>query len=210
MNKKAFTLAEILIVLGIIGIVAELTIPTLMNNVQDKVYKVAYKKAFSEASQALMSANNQDLTVDIGTDSWNHSNNFAAIMNQFKTSKQCLSNNTSDCWDSTGELMGLAYSSGGPGGSEYAFIDNSGTAWTLLSGLEGRIGIDTNGFKKPNEYGKDRFVIVMQDANNAYVGTPAKIVPWGDEGNATNGNICYHNKCDKPGNHYYGTSWLYN
>ena len=30
--KKAFTLAEVLITLGIIGVVAALTIPTLVNN----------------------------------------------------------------------------------------------------------------------------------------------------------------------------------
>ena len=32
-NKKAFTLAEVLITLGIIGVVAAMTIPTLMTNI---------------------------------------------------------------------------------------------------------------------------------------------------------------------------------
>lgn len=34
--KKAFTLAEVLITLGIIGVVAALTIPTLVNNYRKK------------------------------------------------------------------------------------------------------------------------------------------------------------------------------
>lgn len=32
MNKKAFTLAEVLITLGIIGVVAALTMPTVIQN----------------------------------------------------------------------------------------------------------------------------------------------------------------------------------
>ena len=43
--RLAFTLAEVLITLGIIGIVAEMTIPTLMNNVQDQAFKAAWKKS---------------------------------------------------------------------------------------------------------------------------------------------------------------------
>ena len=35
-HKSAFTLAEVLITLGIIGIVAALTLPTLIQNIQDK------------------------------------------------------------------------------------------------------------------------------------------------------------------------------
>lgn len=35
-NKKAFTLAEVLITLGIIGVVAAMTIPTLMTNIHHR------------------------------------------------------------------------------------------------------------------------------------------------------------------------------
>ncbi len=37
-NKKAFTLAEVLITLGIIGIVAAMTIPTLVADYNKKVW----------------------------------------------------------------------------------------------------------------------------------------------------------------------------
>src|SRR5574344_558486 len=45
--NTAFTLAEVLIVLAIIGIVAALTIPTLMTKIQKHEYVVALKKAYS-------------------------------------------------------------------------------------------------------------------------------------------------------------------
>ena len=49
---KGFTLAEVLITLGIIGIVAAMTIPSLMQNTQDFQLKQAWKKEFSAIVQA--------------------------------------------------------------------------------------------------------------------------------------------------------------
>ena len=54
MTKRfGFTLAEVLITLGIIGVVAAMTMPTLMNSTQGAQYKAAYKKALSALSQAV-------------------------------------------------------------------------------------------------------------------------------------------------------------
>lgn len=53
MKYRAFTLAEVLITLGIIGVVAAMTIPTLMAKIQENTYKSQYKKIFSELNQAL-------------------------------------------------------------------------------------------------------------------------------------------------------------
>lgn len=49
-RKKAFTLAEVLITLGIIGVVAALTLPTLIQNYQKHVYVTGAKKAVSVIS----------------------------------------------------------------------------------------------------------------------------------------------------------------
>ncbi len=49
-----FTLAEVLITLGIIGVVAAMTMPTLINSTQGAQYKTAYKKALSVLSQAVV------------------------------------------------------------------------------------------------------------------------------------------------------------
>lgn len=51
---KGFTLAEVLITLGIIGVVAAMTMPTLINSTQGAQYKTAYKKALSVMSQAVV------------------------------------------------------------------------------------------------------------------------------------------------------------
>lgn len=52
MKNKGFTLAEVLITLGIIGIVAALTIPTLIQNINGARYKSKFKKSVSTLSQA--------------------------------------------------------------------------------------------------------------------------------------------------------------
>lgn len=51
--KKAFTLAEVLITLGIIGVVAAITIPVLIKKYQMKTYEVAFKKEYSTIQNAL-------------------------------------------------------------------------------------------------------------------------------------------------------------
>lgn len=52
MKKCAFTLAEVLITLGIIGVVAAMTIPTLIANIRSQQYRSRLKKAVSTLSQA--------------------------------------------------------------------------------------------------------------------------------------------------------------
>ncbi|MBQ8460291.1 type II secretion system protein [bacterium] len=51
-KKVAFTLAEVLITLGIIGVVAALTIPTLIANTRSQQYRSQFKKTISTLSQA--------------------------------------------------------------------------------------------------------------------------------------------------------------
>ena len=55
MTKRfGFTLAEVLITLGIIGVVAAMTIPTLISNTNGAQFKTAYKKALSTLNQAVV------------------------------------------------------------------------------------------------------------------------------------------------------------
>lgn len=54
MNRKSgFTLAEVLVTLMIIGVIAAMTIPSLMQNTQQQEFKAAYKKAVSMLNQAV-------------------------------------------------------------------------------------------------------------------------------------------------------------
>lgn len=50
---KAFTMAEVLITLGIIGVVAAMTLPALINNNRNKALETALKKNYSVIEQAL-------------------------------------------------------------------------------------------------------------------------------------------------------------
>ena len=52
-RRVAFTLAEVLITLGIIGIVATMTIPTLLANYQKKVTATRLKTSYSKMMQVL-------------------------------------------------------------------------------------------------------------------------------------------------------------
>lgn len=52
LKKDAFTLAEVLVTLGIIGVVAALTMPTLVSNHKKAVLKSQFKKTYSTISQA--------------------------------------------------------------------------------------------------------------------------------------------------------------
>ena len=53
---RAFTMAEVLITLGIIGIVAAMTMPTVIKNYQRKEAETRLKKAYSTISQAFLAA----------------------------------------------------------------------------------------------------------------------------------------------------------
>ena len=58
--KKAFTLAEVLITLMIIGIVAALTIPSVISNYQQQEFKTGLKKAVSVLNEAIQTNIAQD------------------------------------------------------------------------------------------------------------------------------------------------------
>ena len=53
-KRPAFTLAEVLITLGIIGVVAAMTMPSVITNYQKKQTAAQLKKAYSIVSQALV------------------------------------------------------------------------------------------------------------------------------------------------------------
>ncbi len=67
-SKTAFTLAEVLITLGIIGIVAALTMPMLIQNYNKKITEVRLKKFYSVMNQTI-----DRLKVDYGdTENWDY------------------------------------------------------------------------------------------------------------------------------------------
>ena len=69
-KKSGFTLAEVLTTLMVIGVVAAMTIPTLMNSTNDQQLKVAYKKALSVLGQGvqLMTAKEEQCKVSTSSE----------------------------------------------------------------------------------------------------------------------------------------------
>lgn len=177
-KKMAFTLAEILITLGIIGVVAAITIPTLMNNVADIQTKSILKKTFAVLSQA---------TTQIGTDNGgtllgaftNAVTTRNLYANQFKTLKTCTSTNASGqgCWSDTFYLMNDTSTSvlgNYDNGNTAALVMNNGVFvifgststpdctenWYMSASpaiVCAIAVVDVNGIKQPNTMGKDIF-----------------------------------------------------
>lgn len=94
----AFTLSEIMIVLGIIGIIAVLTIPALLNNINEADTKAQWKVIYSEVEQAYRS-----ILADAGGDITGHFGTKADMQNAFAEkmiySKRCdVGTPTGRCW----------------------------------------------------------------------------------------------------------------
>ncbi len=64
-RKFAFTLAKVLITLGIIGVVAAMTMPSLMANYQEKATVTRLKKAYSIISQAYLRAQEEYGSINV-------------------------------------------------------------------------------------------------------------------------------------------------
>lgn len=180
MKRKGFTLAEVLITLGIIGIVAAMTIPTLINNVGDTQYKTAYKKAFSVANQAWAQAVNDNNIVSrtSWTDAAAKITNFNAYKSYFKVATDCNNSNTTQCWAS-GEM----YYGGYPNNDALSFVDASGMSWSICTNTSvtgSEILVDTNGLKEPNKYGYDRFILYPLTSDGLDTGFPARIFSRAD------------------------------
>jgi prepilin-type N-terminal cleavage/methylation domain-containing protein len=67
MKKGAFTLAEVLLTLAIIGVVAAMTVPSLMTSTEDKKLGAAAKKAYNEASIGIDSFSIEDMVNTVET-----------------------------------------------------------------------------------------------------------------------------------------------
>lgn len=204
-NNIAFTLAEVIIVMGIIGIVAEMTIPDLMNNIETQTYKVAYKKAYSDISQAFAQAlSDGSLMPRTGvSDTVATAADWAVLKAAFKVSKDCTAAQLNSCW-AQGETVNDANGGFPNTGSSLSFIDVSGRSWALYYDSESRFFVDTNGFKSPNKFGKDRqmFELKNQDNSRCTTGLPVKVQNIMDDKTTAN-DWCHYPPC-------YYNSWLYN
>lgn len=216
----AFTLAEVLITLTIVGIIAAISIPSIINSTNDSQYKAMYKQAFSDLSSAFNRAKAESNLTPL-SDHIDHTAmkaNLAAIGNYFNKVKVCDGTDLPNCWDMAGEL----FLNGNPksDSTAYSFIDSKGRAWSYRNyGVCYVIFVDINGFKKPNVYGKDRFPMLLafqthiDDSNAVWSkdyattsGIPIKVHPLNDKSQNTN---CSNGGCECGSSEFcYYKSWL--
>lgn len=96
--KKGFTLTEVLIALGIIGVVAAITIPNLINKIQDKQYDIARKKVIATVGES-----GRLITIEGNMNSGINAEDFVKnqLSKKLKIIKMCDSNNLEQCGLST-------------------------------------------------------------------------------------------------------------
>ncbi len=168
-KKAAFTLAEVLITLGIIGVVAAMTMPTLIANYQKNRAITQLKKAYSELSQAvrLSEAYNGE------TKEWNYNLSakdfYEAYLKNYLKSIQELSygdynvkyinldnSNCEEAWCNQAESYYVMLADGAVIAVS-SWIDNGDdTKYKAIT-------IDINGKKGPNKSGIDYFAYTIQE-----------------------------------------------
>lgn len=182
----AFTLAEVLITLGIIGVVSAMTISTLVKGYQHKVLEVKFKRTLSIMQNAMVMTKSELGVEELGSYCSNHlhaSECELAFINKFikLSSPKCRSNgarctpysvyrNPTDISTYNGKnsthtdscLRQLYYTN--------ALPDNSFIG-AAVCGVSLNIAIDINGYQKPNKLGHDVFLFnLAKNGNITYRG----------------------------------------
>ncbi len=192
MTKRfGFTLAEVLITLGIIGVVAAMTMPTLMNSTNGAQYKTAYKKALSVLSQAVVlnvALDDYDLSQATETSTKATDGSSASLYNLFNNRMNVVKTTVGTGWSATGKAGQTTLTTFGAS-NNYILFFNDGITFTFPKNAgnctEGNSGgttteskchgmIDVNGEKNPNK-------MVTCDSgktgDNCVVSNPTDIYP---------------------------------
>lgn len=150
-RKLGFTLAEVLITLGIIGVVAAMTIPTLMNQTGQAEFRTGFKKAVSVLNQAI--------TMNVALDG----NDFSALIKGNTAGSATIYNMFNSRMNvvATGANSTMGGSFNNAAGN-YTLFFNDGMVITFPQAATGcttfvpsgasdcRIVVDVNGTKRPN------------------------------------------------------------
>ena len=176
-KKCAFTMAEVLITLGIIGIVAAMTLPSVINNIKNKQHEARFKKAYSVLYQAVLQMGNENPALwqtYCGNGQYDSDYSFITdFSKQFKVLKLQMSY-TQSLKDIGYKQQNFYRSQSGklvfnPDSHDNgAFITqdgmivfSSGCWWD--DGLD--FVVDTNGHRGPNKFGYDVFYFQISKNN---------------------------------------------
>lgn len=213
--RVAFTLAEVLITLGIIGVVAAMTLPALISRYEKQETISKLKKVYS-----VLTSTTQMAMADYGDptgwdlrdgDSLATSKHFADkyIIPYVKVARVCEDNSSDDCAYPIYGLNGQRFNnSSNYGNNSYCFYLTDGTYVAVKRNTTHAnhskfilIFFDINGQRKPNKLGKDVFSLqyILQTNKASSKDSVGKILPaWLDAGSRTQimgtGNDEYCNK----------------
>ncbi|CDE43696.1 general secretion pathway protein G [Clostridium sp. CAG:768] len=160
-RKSGFTLAEVLITLGIIGVVAALTIPTVLSKYREKVYLTQLKKMVSMVEKAL-----ERINVETGS----ICDTYTSCYNKDVYSKaSCFNNILFEYGDIDKNSVTTKYVH--PAQSPLYFKDGSSLNMNTVNATATYtvFTFDVNGTKKPNKGGIDQFVVHYYPCSLSYV-----------------------------------------
>ena len=174
--QTAFTLAEVLIALIVIGVIAAITVPALMQNTQKQEYVSALKKTYSTLSQAtqqiIAEEGSPKSSCETCNDGWAYSSD-----NAYDLYKKYLSR-AKDCGSGKG-CFGKNYKYMNGAAYPWHWEDNDGLRKMILSdgtslfvqSMENNCNndicaifyVDVNGYKAPNIIGRDVFKFEVKE-----------------------------------------------
>ncbi len=159
--KKGFTLAEILVTIGIIGVVAAISMPSLIGNVQKKTYVTQLHKAYSDISNVMVKYMSDEKVESLReTDLYAGATSFEEFFKKYFNIVKFCGTDTGCFADSYSNLNGPTI------GSDFASILNSvvlssgaavGIKESNINNRAFSVFIDVNGEKGPNKAGRDLF-----------------------------------------------------
>ena len=182
-EKAAFTLAEVLITLGIIGVVAAMTLPTLIAKYQERAWLTQFKVTYSTLSQAYLRAyqehgviKNWGLPLDNKAESAKIvAENLLPYLNLAQDFKQNSNHSSHNLPIHYLGLNGKKLATGFNGweSAHYIFALANGATVGTLDFLQDEVDdklrvllyVDTNGGNGPNQFGKDFFIICLNTKN---------------------------------------------
>lgn len=179
--KKGFTLSEVLITLGIIGVVAAMTLPAVINNTQDKQFKAMFKKQYSALAQAILMVYTDGNDIpNLTHENWMDMSFYVCkISSQLKYLKSGLNCSTIEKLGDSPDLNKTDYfNDSTKWHNDGEWFNKKGEPQKLNSGYlkmtfllpdESMINfnclrdifIDVNGYKKPNTIGRDIFFVTL-------------------------------------------------
>ena len=183
-RRVAFTLAEVLITLGIIGVVASLTLPSVIHQYRKKALETQFKTAYSFINQALVMTK-QDLGSNSLFDDYTvyDSEQGYVYANEFKKAfykrLRVVGNATLEPSDystysdknikAVGD--GVSFTISAP---EKVLENGMTVRASVGGGIAGKyisVQVDINGNKGPNRRGHDLFSFTIKDSSDKLTGT---------------------------------------